>query len=86
MHKVVDGAVGSRFSKPWRPRALSVWPIMIPGRAFLQQENPIKTMPEFKGMKLRVQQSDVAIAMVKAMGANPTLCLREKSITRSRQA
>ncbi|MEG1769123.1 MAG: TRAP transporter substrate-binding protein DctP, partial [Comamonas sp.] len=35
-------------------------------------KRPIKSFADVKGMKVRVQQSDLFVAMIEAMGANPT--------------
>ncbi|MGZ7287429.1 TRAP transporter substrate-binding protein DctP, partial [Streptococcus pyogenes] len=35
-------------------------------------KRPIKTLADMKGMKIRVQQSDLFISMINALGANAT--------------
>lgn len=41
-------------------------------RSFYNTKRPIQTPEDMKGLKLRVQNSDIYVAMVSALGANPT--------------
>lgn len=41
-------------------------------RSFYNTKKPIRTPDDMRGMKLRVQNSDLYLALVKALGANPT--------------
>ena len=41
-------------------------------RHMLSVKSPIKTLDDLKGMKIRVQQTEVAISMVRALGAEAT--------------
>ncbi|MFY8100576.1 MAG: TRAP transporter substrate-binding protein DctP, partial [Allorhizobium sp.] len=41
-------------------------------RSFYSTKKPIESLADLKGMKVRVQQSDLWIAMMEAFGANPT--------------
>ena len=41
-------------------------------RSFYNTRRPIRTPEDMKGLKLRVQNSDIYVAMVSALGANPT--------------
>ena len=41
-------------------------------RSFYNTKRPIRTPDDMKGLKLRVQNSDIYVAMVSALGANPT--------------
>jgi tripartite ATP-independent transporter DctP family solute receptor len=42
------------------------------GRSFYNTKRPIRTPGDLRGMKIRVQNSDIYVAMVQALGANPT--------------
>jgi TRAP-type C4-dicarboxylate transport system substrate-binding protein len=42
------------------------------GARSIYAKKPIKTVADAKGLKIRVQQSDLWVALVGAMGANPT--------------
>jgi TRAP-type C4-dicarboxylate transport system substrate-binding protein len=41
-------------------------------RSFYTSKKPIRTLADMKGLKVRVQQSDLFVAMIEALGANPT--------------
>jgi TRAP-type C4-dicarboxylate transport system substrate-binding protein len=41
-------------------------------RSIYAASKPVKTLADVSGMKIRVQQSDLFVAMVEALGANPT--------------
>jgi len=41
------------------------------GSRSMYAKKPIKTVADMKGMKVRVQQSDLAVSMITAMGASP---------------
>ena len=52
--------------------ASSAWPSTTSGARSIYAKKPIKTVADAKGMKIRVQQSDLWVALVSAMGANAT--------------
>ena len=73
MHNVVDGPVGAEIFKAMEDKGFVGLAYYDSGaRVFFNKIHPIKSLADMKGLKLRVQQSDVAIAMVEALGANPT--------------
>jgi TRAP-type C4-dicarboxylate transport system substrate-binding protein len=41
-------------------------------RSFYTVKKPIKSLADMKGLKIRVQQSDIFVSMIEALGANPT--------------
>jgi TRAP-type C4-dicarboxylate transport system substrate-binding protein len=41
-------------------------------RSFYNTKRPITTPEDMKGLKIRVQNSDIYVSMVQALGANPT--------------
>jgi len=41
-------------------------------RSFYTTEKPIKTVADMKGLKLRVQQSDLWVTLIELLGGNPT--------------
>jgi tripartite ATP-independent transporter DctP family solute receptor len=41
-------------------------------RSFYNTKRPVRTPDDLRGLKLRVQNSDIYVAMVQALGANPT--------------
>ncbi|AWK89365.1 TRAP transporter substrate-binding protein [Azospirillum thermophilum] len=73
MHKVMDGPIGDEILKAMEPHGMVGLAFYDSGaRSFYNSKRPVKTMADLKGMKLRVQQSDLFIDLVKAMGGNPT--------------
>ncbi|WP_105384008.1 TRAP transporter substrate-binding protein [Neorhizobium alkalisoli] len=73
MHKVVDGPIGEEILKAFEPHGLVGLAYYDSGaRSFYTTKKPIQKLADLKGMKIRVQQSDLWIAMMQAFGANPT--------------
>ncbi|MGL4965950.1 MAG: TRAP transporter substrate-binding protein [Inquilinus sp.] len=73
MHKVVDGSIGDEILKAFEPHGLVGLAFYDSGaRSFYTTKTPIRSIDDMKGLKLRVQQSDLWIAMMEAFGANPT--------------
>jgi tripartite ATP-independent transporter DctP family solute receptor len=73
MHNVVDGPIGDEILKAFEPHGLVGLAYYDSGaRSFYTTKKPITKLADLKGMKIRVQQSDLWIAMMQAFGANPT--------------
>ncbi|KGE00922.1 TRAP transporter substrate-binding protein [Rhizobium sp. YS-1r] len=73
MHNVVDGPIGDEILKAFEPHGLIGLAYYDSGaRSFYTTKKPIEKLADLKGMKIRVQQSDLWIAMMEAFGANPT--------------
>lgn len=73
MHKVLDGAIGDEILAAFTPHGMIGLAFYDSGaRSFYNSKRPIKTLADMKGMKIRVQESDLFIDLVKALGANPT--------------
>ncbi|SMF72248.1 tripartite ATP-independent transporter solute receptor, DctP family [Xaviernesmea oryzae] len=73
MHKVVDGPIGDEVLKAFEPHGLIGLAYYDSGaRSFYTTKKPVEKLADLKGMKIRVQQSDMWIAMMQAFGANPT--------------
>ncbi|MGO4839148.1 TRAP transporter substrate-binding protein, partial [Rhizobiaceae sp. 2RAB30] len=71
MHKVMDGPIGEEILKAFEAHDLVGLAFYDSGsRSFYNAKKPIKSIDDLKGMKLRVIQSDVFVAMVNALGAN----------------
>lgn len=73
MHKVVDGNIGKEIcdkitNNPKSKLVFLGW--MDSGTRNLITKKPVVTPEDLKGMKIRVQGSPVALATLKAMGAN----------------
>lgn len=73
MRRVLDGPVGEDILKSLEPQGFIGLAFYDSGaRSFYTTKKPIKTVADMKGMKVRVQQSDMWVAMMQALGANAT--------------
>ena len=73
MHKTIDGPIGDEILAAFEPHGLVGLAFYDSGaRSFYTTKKPIKQLSDLKGMKIRVQQSDLWIAMMQAFGANAT--------------
>jgi tripartite ATP-independent transporter DctP family solute receptor len=73
MHETVDGPIGDEILAAFEPHGLIGLTYYDSGaRSFYTTKKPIEKLADLKGMKIRVQQSDLWIAMMQAFGANPT--------------
>ena len=73
MRKVLDGPIGDEILKACEKQGLVGLAFYDSGsRSFYTTKKPIKTVADLKGLKIRVQQSDLWVAMIEALGANPT--------------
>jgi len=73
MHKTIDGPIGDEILAAFEPHGLVGLAFYDSGaRSFYTTKKPIKSLADLKGQKIRVQQSDLWIAMMKAFGANAT--------------
>ena len=73
MHKTVDGPIGDEILAAFEPHGLIGLTYYDSGaRSFYTTKKPIEKLADLKVMKIRVQQSDLWIAMMQAFGANPT--------------
>ncbi|HEX2137428.1 MAG TPA: TRAP transporter substrate-binding protein [Microvirga sp.] len=72
MHQVLDGPVGEKILKAMEKQGMVGLAFYDSGARSLYTTKPVKTLADVKGMKIRVQQSDVFVAMVQALGASAT--------------
>ena len=73
MRKVVDGPIGDEILAAMESQGMIGLAFYDSGaRSFYTTKKPMKTMADLKGMKIRVQQSDLFVAMIEALGANAT--------------
>ncbi len=73
MRKVLDGPVGEEILKSMEAQGLVGLAFYDSGaRSFYTVKKPIRSVADMKGLKIRVIQSDLFVAMVEALGANPT--------------
>lgn len=72
MRHTLDGPVGDEILKDCEAHGFIGLAFYDSGARSIYAKKPVKTVADTKGMKIRVQQSDLWVAMVTAMGANAT--------------
>ena len=73
MQKAMDGPIGDNLLKEFETHDLIGLALYDSGsRSFYNSKRPIKSPADMKGMKIRVQQSDMWVALISALGANAT--------------
>jgi tripartite ATP-independent transporter DctP family solute receptor len=72
MRRTLDGAVGEEILKSCEDQGFVGLAFYDSGARSLYAKKPIRTVADVKGMKVRVQQSDLWVALVGAMGGNAT--------------
>ncbi|MGC3963113.1 MAG: TRAP transporter substrate-binding protein [Rhodocyclaceae bacterium] len=72
MHKALDGAPGEKILTACEGQGYVGLAYYDSGARSIYAKKPIKSLADTKGLKLRVQQSDLWVAVAQAMGANPT--------------
>ena len=73
MRKVMDGEIGNNILKAFEAHGLVGLAFYDSGsRSFYNSKRPINSPADMKGLKIRVQQSDMFVALVQALGANAT--------------
>ncbi|MBL8525497.1 MAG: TRAP transporter substrate-binding protein [Betaproteobacteria bacterium] len=73
MRKVLDGPVGDEILASMESQGLIGLAFYDSGsRSFYTTKKPVTNVADMKGLKIRVQQSDLFVAMIEALGANPT--------------
>ena len=72
MRHTLDGPVGEEILKSCESEGLVGLAFYDSGARSIYGKKPVKTLADAKGMKIRVQQSDLWVALLGAMGANAT--------------
>ena len=73
MRKVMDGPIGEEILKAFEAHGMVGLAYYDSGaRSFYNSKRPVTKLEDLKGLKIRVQQSDMFIALVNALGANAT--------------
>jgi tripartite ATP-independent transporter DctP family solute receptor len=72
MRKSLDGPAGDEILKSCEAVGYVGLAFYDSGARSIYSKKPIKTVADAKGLKIRVQQSDLWVALVSAMGANAT--------------
>ena len=73
MRKVLDGPVGDEILKACAAQGFVGLAFYDSGsRSLYTVKKPVKSLADAKGLKIRVQQSDLWVSLLQAMGANAT--------------
>ena len=73
MHTVMDGEIGEEILDAMEPHGMIGLAYYDSGaRSFYNSKGPIKSPADMKGLKIRVQNSDLFVATMEALGANAT--------------
>lgn len=72
MHAVLDGPIGDEILAAMAKQGIIGLAWYDDGPRSIYAKKPIKKLADMKGVKLRVQQSDMFVSMTEAMGASPT--------------
>lgn len=72
MRAVLDGPIGDEILASMEAQGLIGLAFYDSGSRSFYTKKPVKTLADLKGMKIRVQQSDLFVSMIEALGANPT--------------
>ncbi|MEZ5450064.1 MAG: TRAP transporter substrate-binding protein [Thiolinea sp.] len=72
MHRVMDGEIGAEIGKAMETANMVALAWYDSGARSFYANKPLNSVADLKGLKIRVQNSDVNVAMVEALGANAT--------------
>ena len=72
MRAVLDGPVGEEILRSCEDQGFIGLAFYDSGARSIYGRKAVKTVADAKGMKIRVQQSDLWVSLIGAMGANPT--------------
>ena len=72
MRHALDGPVGEEILKSCEEQGFIGLAFYDSGARSIYGRKPVRSVADAKGMKIRVQQSDLWVALVSAMGANAT--------------
>lgn len=73
LRAVLDGPIGEEILASLEPYGLIGLAYYDSGaRSFYNNKRPITSPADLEGLKIRVQNSELSVAMVEALGANPT--------------
>jgi tripartite ATP-independent transporter DctP family solute receptor len=72
LHKVVDGGIGEEVLATFQRYGFVGLAFYDSGaRSIYNRLKPVRSLADLKGMRIRVQQSDLMVDMIRALGAEP---------------
>jgi tripartite ATP-independent transporter DctP family solute receptor len=73
-HKTIDGEIGDEILGKFEAYGFVGLTYYDSGaRSLYNKARPVRTLADLKGLKIRIQQSDVAADLVRALGAEPVM-------------
>jgi tripartite ATP-independent transporter DctP family solute receptor len=73
-HKTIDGEIGDEILAKFEAYGFVGLTYYDSGaRSLYNKARPVRTLADLKGLKIRIQQSDVAADLVRALGAEPVM-------------
>jgi tripartite ATP-independent transporter DctP family solute receptor len=70
--KAMSGPPGDKILAAFEKHGFIGLALWESGARSIYSKRPVRNLADVKGMKIRVQQSDLWVSLVQAMGANPT--------------
>lgn len=72
LHKVIDGPIGEDILDSFAPQGFAGLTYYDSGaRSLYNDVRPVRTPADMKGLRIRIQQSDLMADMIRALGAEP---------------
>lgn len=72
LHNVLDGPIGDEILASFEPYGFVGLTFYDSGaRSIYTRSREIRSLADLKGLRIRVQQSDLMVAMIRALGATP---------------
>lgn len=72
MRRAFDGAPGAEILKACEHQGMVGLALYDSGARSVYARKPVRTLADMKGLKIRVQQTDLWVAAMTALGANPS--------------
>jgi tripartite ATP-independent transporter DctP family solute receptor len=73
-HRIIDGAVGDNILHGLEPHGFVGLTFFESGaRSVYTVKRPVRTIDDIKGLRIRLQQSDLMVDMFAALGAHPVI-------------
>ncbi|HLH96766.1 MAG TPA: TRAP transporter substrate-binding protein [Xanthobacteraceae bacterium] len=74
LYKVIDGPIGDDILRAIEPDGFIGLTFYDSGaRSIYTRSPPVRSLADMRGLRIRVQQSDVIVRMMKALGAEPVV-------------
>jgi tripartite ATP-independent transporter DctP family solute receptor len=74
LHRILDGAIGDDILQSLEPHGFVGLAFFESGaRSLYTVRRPVRTIDDIKGLRIRLQQSDLMVEMFAALGADPVI-------------